>query len=169
MFLTLLSHMHLQGLCRDALKLLVRVPLGAEREEGVCSCRVQFASLLLLSLHSDHATVPALLCSSQFPCCVPRGAHRLCDGPGLCLCPLLVSSSCSVTYFIMSSPVGTQPAHTSFYKTATVVEVLGSRLGPWETLSCRVSLDTRHSCPCCGRLSTPLSSAACPHSGVSKG
>lgn len=43
----------------------------------------------------------------------------------------------------MSSPVGTQPAHTSSYKTATVVEVLGLRLGPWETLSYRISLDTR--------------------------
>lgn len=43
------------------------VPLGAEGE-GVCSCMVQFASLVLLSLHSDHATVPALLCFSQFPC-----------------------------------------------------------------------------------------------------
>lgn len=67
MFLTLLSHIHLLGLCRGALKLLVRVPLGAE-EESVCSCRVQFASLVLLSLHSNLDTVPTLLCSVQFPC-----------------------------------------------------------------------------------------------------
>lgn len=67
MFLTLLSLIHLQGLCR----VFLSFSFGYHWElkgEGVCSCRVQFASFLLLSLHSDRASAPALLCSLQFPC-----------------------------------------------------------------------------------------------------